>query len=313
MMKSVVFSITFVVLVVATCGGVFPGAGERELEPRFTAEKDVKLLLYTRANPTAAKSLVYGSSADLAASNFDISKPVKFVAHGWTHDGGSPINLELRDAFLAVLDVNFIAFDWGKGAAGLYPVAAANAPLAGAFLGKVVDWLLAEGVPVENVHIIGHSLGAHVVGIGGRSVTRGKVPYITGLDPAISLWTANSLRIRSTDAAYVEIIHTAGGFAGLTEPLGHNDFYPNGGSHQPGCELADITLLYFCSHARSWEYFGDSLDHTGYKAMQCANFDEMDKGKCSNISTLHMGGSKPKAPVGIFYLDTAKAKPYYLG
>lgn len=96
---------------------------------------------------------------------------------------------DLLSAFLAVSDVNFIAFDWGKGAAGLYPIAAANVPLAGEFLGRVVDWLVAEGVPIENVHIIGHSLGAHVVGIGGRSVTRGKVPYITGksISPASGL------------------------------------------------------------------------------------------------------------------------------
>lgn len=113
---------------------------------------------------------------------------------------------------------------------------------------------------------------------------------LTGFDPAMPLWGESSGRIRSSDAAYVEIIHTNGGYAGLNEPLGHNDFYPNGGSHQPGCGLLDFG----CSHSRSWAYFASSLDNQGFMAILCHNYDEMDDGKCANLGSLYMGGSKPK-------------------
>lgn len=44
-----------------------------------------------------------------------------------------------------------------------------------------------------------------------------------------------------TDAAFVDVIHTDGGIFGFPNPLGHADFYPNGGKPpQPGCSLGNI-------------------------------------------------------------------------
>lgn len=72
-------------------------------------------------------------------------------------------------------------YDWGVGAAGLYPVAVLNVAPAGVFLAKVVDWFVTQGMPIANACLVGHSLGSHVVGIAGRSVTRGTVPNIMGM------------------------------------------------------------------------------------------------------------------------------------
>lgn len=83
-------------------------------------------------------------------------------------------------AFLAALDVNVIVFDWGKGASGLYTAAVLNVAEAGEYLASVVDWMVDEGLALSNVHLMGHSLGAHVVGTAGRSILHGQVPYITG-------------------------------------------------------------------------------------------------------------------------------------
>lgn len=62
----------------------------------------------------------------------------------------------------------------------------------------------------------------------------------SGLDPAgpgfelVHHLHHNSLD--TTDALFVDIIHTAGGAAGYYSTLGHVDFYPNGGTPmQPGC------------------------------------------------------------------------------
>lgn len=47
-------------------------------------------------------------------------------------------------------------------------------------------------------------------------------------------------RLNKTDARFVDVIHTNARYGlnnavGLEIPLGHADFYPNGGSIQPGC------------------------------------------------------------------------------
>lgn len=40
-------------------------------------------------------------------------------------------------------------------------------------------------------------------------------------------------RLAVGDASYVEVIHTS--TAGIEEPIGDADFYPNGGNNNPGC------------------------------------------------------------------------------
>ena len=82
---------------------------------------------------------------------------------------------------MAALDVNVICVDWGVGAFVLYHTAVANVHKVGAFTGKLVNWLVDQGSSVDRFHIVGHSLGSHITGIAGRSVTQGKVSYITGI------------------------------------------------------------------------------------------------------------------------------------
>lgn len=57
------------------------------------------------------------------------------------------------------------------------------------------------------------------------------------MDPAgPAFFTAsNSKRLCSTDAKFVTIIHSDTVHYGIGFSIGHADFYPNGGSLQPGC------------------------------------------------------------------------------
>lgn len=45
-------------------------------------------------------------------------------------------------------------------------------------------------------------------------------------------------RLGKTNADFVDVIHTDGLERGFLEPLGHADFYMNGGINQPGCKNA---------------------------------------------------------------------------
>lgn len=131
-----------------------------------------------------------------------------------------------------------------------------------------------------SLKLVGHSLGAHIVGIAGKHVKSGKLPKIIGLDPASPLFSLKKPdeRLSDTDADTVEIVHTNAGFLGFSSPLGHISFYPNGGRSQPGC---GIDLVSICAHSRSYVYYAESIHNpTGFYAWKCESYDEMKKGKC---------------------------------
>lgn len=105
-----------------------------------------------------------------------------------------------------------------------------------------------KDIPLEKIHLIGHSLGSHVVGFAGKKfkeLTGDKIRLITALDPAgpefeVPLRDKNS-RLSDNDANIVEVVHTNIGFNGFAKPLGTIDFYVNGGGpSQPGCPDAGV-------------------------------------------------------------------------
>lgn len=111
----------------------------------------------------------------------------------------------------------------------------------GTYLAQLLGFLEREGdLNYDDVHLLGHSLGAHIAGITGYRLS-GKVGRITGMDPARPDFEAPLLkdakdRLDPTDAKFVDVIHTCAGTVGFSRPIGHVDFYPNGGSfRQPGC------------------------------------------------------------------------------
>jgi Lipase len=78
---------------------------------------------------------------------------------------------------------NFIGVDWSIVAAGdmgYEYVARNNVPVAGTVLGALVDFLVDQGADVMSFHLMRFSMGAHVVGVAGWAVTRGKISRISG-------------------------------------------------------------------------------------------------------------------------------------
>lgn len=144
-----------------------------------------------------------------------------------------------------------ILVNWERGARGpRYTAAAANVQVVGRQLGLLLLDMARLGVDLSKAHLVGFSLGAHIAAVAGRVVARSSPPTqligrITALDPASPLFKLDRLKDRTKkldagDALYVDVVHTDGsptlteGF-GLWEPVGHADFYPNGGRRQPGC------------------------------------------------------------------------------
>ena len=85
-------------------------------------------------------------------------------------------------AYLAKGNYNIIGVDWSVLCPSPnYIAAARNAVLTGELTAQLVEFLVAEaGARLQDVHIIGHSLGAQVAGFAGNSTITGKVARITG-------------------------------------------------------------------------------------------------------------------------------------
>ncbi|XP_046647465.1 pancreatic lipase-related protein 3-like [Daphnia pulicaria] len=172
---------------------------------------------------------------------------------------------------------------------------------------------------------MGHSLGAHVVGGAGAAVSLGRVPRITGLDPAGPLFTLNDTetRLDTTDGDFVDIIHTNGGTLlhdqqGFLPPIGHIDFYPNGGQFQPGCTANQMESTGQsrggCDHARVITYFVESINsEIGFRAVECERQDDFDAGLCANNPSVLMGDPTPPSARGVYYLATSDKAPFALG
>lgn len=77
-------------------------------------------------------------------------------------------------------DLNIIVVDWNHAANVNYISASYNVAEVGHHLTMFLNFLIREGISVNDVHMIGHSLGAHVVGIAGAFVENGPIHTITG-------------------------------------------------------------------------------------------------------------------------------------
>lgn len=74
----------------------------------------------------------------------------------------------------------------------------------------------------------------------------------------------------------------------MIEPVGHADFYPNGGARQPGCGL---DLLGSCSHNRAWQYFAESISSNSFVGINCGSWDNLISANCVGARAV-MGGFK---------------------
>lgn len=85
-------------------------------------------------------------------------------------------------AYLKEGDYNIIGVDWSRLSSSDYLSAMRGASEAAEHLGSLLNWMVRRrGLKLQDVHIIGHSLGAHVAGLtADRVIDNGKFYRITG-------------------------------------------------------------------------------------------------------------------------------------
>ncbi|XP_060804657.1 lipase member H-A [Amyelois transitella] len=301
---------------------------DEEFIKNYTSDPDKNgYWLFTRANPLTPQILKYNDTNSVKHSNLDKNKITVVLVHGWRGSCTNEFSTMLTEgififidiilhilnfinirpifgsSFLQDQDVNVIVMDWSALAGQNYVTAAKGTPGTGRCLGQFVNWLASLGaVRYETMHIVGFSLGGHLVGNAGKE-TGGRVQRITALDPAGPGWNLCPERLNKTDGQYVEAIHTSL-FTGLFAPIGYADFYPNGGIIQPGC-VSDI-----CGHSRSYQLMAASIKFNHFESRECGSIINVELDLCAEPIEF-MGNSylRPKSP-GLFRVNTKGTYPY---
>lgn len=258
--------------------------------------------------PSAAASL-------LRSKHFNPQRKTVIFLHGFTDNPYLISGQSFALAYKLHGDYNILALDASKLIQMMYLRSSVMVKYIGETLGVIVHDLVHKGVPVQNIHLVGHSLGAHIGGFAGKAfqiIEPGKIlPRITGMDPAGPCFfrSESDMRLDSGDAAFVDVIHTNIGVYGINKTIGHVDFYPNnGGLRQPGC------LESVCSHNRVWQLWEESVNRpNAFIGVKCESGDQFQANGCKNNEKSPMGYATSSEVRGTFYLRTNFMIPFGLG
>lgn len=257
------------------------------LEYRQGAKLQVQYLLLTRQNIDCPRLFTQHSLNNTQrASLFNSSLPTKIIVHGYRALGSKPSWVKvLGQALLRAEEVNVVMVDWVYGASFAYNLVVENYKEVAVQISVLINQLQNHGCELESFHFIGVSLGAHVSGFVG-TLFEGKVGRITGLDPAGPMFKGADTfdRLDPSDALFVEAIHTDSDYFGISIPVGHVDFFLNGGMDQAGCARSRFASMYgyvICDHMRALHVYisvlNDSCPLTG---IPCSSYEDFLEGKC---------------------------------
>ncbi|KAG9466636.1 hypothetical protein GDO78_016339, partial [Eleutherodactylus coqui] len=240
----------------------------------------------------------------ISASNFRASKKTTFIIHGFIDKGEESWLMDMCKAMLQVEDVNCFCIDWSGGSRTLYTQSA------------------------NNIRVVGAEV-AYFISI-----------LSVGLDPAEPYFQETPIEVRldPSDASFVDVIHTDAapmipnlGF-GMSQLVGHLDFFPNGGEEMPGCQknalsqIVDIDGIWqgtrdfvACNHLRGYKYYTESIrtpdafagfPSSSYNSFKSGSGFPCPSGGCPLMGHYADGYTGSISPGQKFYLNTGEQSSY---
>ncbi|PBC30738.1 Phospholipase A1 member A [Apis cerana cerana] len=220
----------------------------------------IEFYLYTRETQKKPLRIDVRKFDSLYYSKFNKSHPTKIIIHGFGGGRNLIPSPDLRKAYFTRGNYNIIIVDYGT---LVREPCLSQIQWGPDFCSRCIAQLVRylrdhpRGTRVENIHVLGYSVGAHIAGLIANYLPDDKLGRITGrLDPTIFFYMNGnrSMDLDETDAHFVDVIHTGAGILGQWGPTGHADFYVNGGSSQPGC--ATYSLLHQSVENKFSTFFG---------------------------------------------------------
>ncbi|CRL01708.1 CLUMA_CG014924, isoform A [Clunio marinus] len=263
---------------------------------------------------------------------YDNNKPTVVYVYGFTEKYKSKSTQTLVESYIERGDHNILVVEWSKYSNANYAFEAIPSSYQiGEIIGKVLLKMKESGFKLENFHLIGHSLGGHLVGIIGRNVFKHsnktfKIKRITALDPSYPLFygigSIFNSPLNRDDGEFVDVIHTDSNFFGAPVSCGSVDFWPNGGKNQPNCPPANVDVYdeqNFCSHRRSWKYYAESvrsLDFRTFHSISCLSWKHFKDNQCDfnpDNAEAYMGIDANPQLHGNYFLQTNADAPFNRG
>ncbi|XP_003744160.1 phospholipase A1 [Galendromus occidentalis] len=313
------------------CNGTFHYV---HLLPETPEEINTKFRLYPWYDNSTVIMLNYTDVSSLNKTIFaDKNRELLIVNHGFAADANSDWMVDLKNIVIKQRQYNVILVDWLNGAGPydfFYPLAVVNTELVGRQIAVLLYQLMSTyALKPATIHYVGHSLGAqcgHFFAEYFKKISGGmRIKQITALDAASPLFEAYNVGLNESDANLVDALHTSAGDSiltgklGVVRPIGHIDFYLNGGSYQPGCWEVDLV----CAHMRVHEYYVEAVRNqmTGatckFGSHSCANgIGGYKNGTCllaiGNYSRIAYDIDS-RTGDGMQYLETNSASPFCKG
>ncbi|CAG9765026.1 unnamed protein product [Ceutorhynchus assimilis] len=271
------------------------------------SSKDIEIISYKPNNKNETTNL--SSTKDISLS---ADEKIVIIVHGFQSQATADWVKSLASAYHNIGIKNTLAINWQKIAKQFYSTAAEATKMVGEMVGEwLFDNILQQNSSkLENIHLVGHSLGAHVAGFIAKKISNltdgEKVYRVSGLDVAAPLFEypiklPTTSRLDRDDAQNVDVYHTDGGLFGFLSPTGQQDFYVNyGGPIQPGCE-GNILESVECSHSFSHKLFTKTLNSSDYIAIRCDNTELAKTGECDNNIAVTFGQNINGSDYGSFY------------
>ncbi|KAL0822295.1 hypothetical protein ABMA28_004403 [Loxostege sticticalis] len=279
-----------------------------ETAPIPTQDLKHLFMIVRGANSTKKIRYNYNQTSLLAKDPYmDWSRKTIVYVAGYT---GNP-----RMADATALEAHYIKLGYNVCAAALVRQIAS-------YVGKMLADLTQPGLlDPAKVEMISMSLGAHIMRFIAKNYhqrTGKKIGRLTGLDPSGPCFrnAGPADRLDDSDADFVVVVMTNIDGNGMASPVGHVNFYVNGGEFQGG-DLPFILCGTFCSHMKAYIYWLSALENPGgFIGVKCDSVQQARfRGCYDNVPqvTNIMGLKTDKSKPGIYYLSTKHSFPYYLG
>ncbi|XP_026830585.1 pancreatic triacylglycerol lipase-like [Ooceraea biroi] len=282
-------------------------------QPNSDFANGVNLIYYKCNGETPNATITYPITAPQSLVGvLDSNKRTIFYVFGFLQTP-TDSNVETMTKALCYGDTdNVVLLDWSKYSTNIdYASVFKNAEGVGSLFARSLQLLKDNDFNTSTIYIIGHSLGAHISGLAGKC-TNFTIPRITGLDPANRLWYPTGCYLESTDASWVDVIHTDMGVWGTPECMGTADYFANTGTTvQPGCPFNStsqgITGIVFCSHQMSVVIYAESkYNPDEYVAVCCSSFTSFMLNVCKTNAKTGVGYAASNV-TGTYYFNTTKS------
>merc|ERR1712212_1456685 len=308
-------------------------------EPIGTVTR-VKLELFTGQTEADEPISFDGESLTLPSdTQFDPSKPIKVVTHGWHQSSLDTFGNVVVDSDEYPISFNQLYMDSGYDYTVLgvhwVPIEGWNEDLqtasssdAANTLGRAMHSLFQRyNVSMSQVHMIGFSMGTVVTSKTAKKLQdlgNGPLGRLTLLDPC-PYHQANDA-ISKTDGVFVEAIHTSSQGICSETPLAHVDYYPDGGKVCPTCYhgAPRCTTFFFgdpdwlVNHSRAVELYRESIGSpSSFQSWKCSKtyeeFVSSDRSCPEKSEKIPMGEhsvDQGRPSDGLYFLTTAGVPPY---